>query len=42
MKTQIHKNGILNNVQVGRQEKKKKQYKQKTKKKVTTSFKNVE
>lgn len=23
MKTQIHKNGILNNVQVGRQEKKK-------------------
>jgi len=25
MKTQINKNGILNNVQVGRQEKKKKQ-----------------
>ena len=42
MKTQINKNGILNNVQVGRQEEKKKQSTNRNQKKVTTSFKNVE
>ena len=42
MKTQINKNGILNNVQVGRQEEKKNRVQTENKKKVTTSFKNVE